>query len=87
MTAHDITLAVVMQLFPPRRYAVCPNVSWGALPWEADVVAVSQAGIVHEVEVKPGWVKRRNHEPERRITAESIYRLCSLRYWDMVRAR
>jgi hypothetical protein len=48
----EIAGAVVHGLFPPRRWAVCPNVSWGMLRWEADVLAVSEAGIIHEVEIK-----------------------------------
>ncbi len=52
MQSDDIVVAVVRQLFPPRRYAVCPNVSWGLLDWEADVVAVSPAGVINEIEVK-----------------------------------
>ena len=52
MRSDDIITAVVRQLFPPRRYAVCPNVSWGLLDWEADIMAVSAAGVINEIEVK-----------------------------------
>lgn len=50
--ASEITAAVVHQIFPPRRWAVCPNVSWGMLPWEADILALSKNNVIHEVEVK-----------------------------------
>jgi len=52
MNSSDITKAVVKWCFPPRRYAVCPNVSWALLPWEADILAVSGSGVVNEIEIK-----------------------------------
>ena len=52
MKAKEIARCVVKDLFPPRRYAVCPNVSWALLPWECDVLAVSPAGVVNEIEIK-----------------------------------
>ena len=53
ISAREITAAVVRTWFPPRRWAVCPNSSWGLnLPWESDVIAVSSSNVVHEVEVK-----------------------------------
>jgi hypothetical protein len=53
LTADEITDTVVLSLFPPRRWAVCPNVSWGLLPWEADILAISNtANRIHEIEVK-----------------------------------
>ena len=52
ISSDDITVAVVRDLFPPRRYAVCKNVSWGMFSWEADIIAISPAGIINEVEVK-----------------------------------
>jgi hypothetical protein len=52
MNSQEIIVAVVRVCFPPRRWAVCQNVSWSLLPYEADVIAVSKAGKVHEVEVK-----------------------------------
>ena len=49
---RTIIREVVRAFYPPRRWAVCPNVSWGCLSWEADILAVTPAGTVHEVEVK-----------------------------------
>lgn len=43
---------MVRCLFPPRVWAVCPNVSWGLLPWEADLLAVSKNERIHEIEIK-----------------------------------
>lgn len=62
MTSDDIINTVVRQVFPPRRYAVCPNVSWGLLDWEADVLAVSPAGIINEIEVKVSAADLRRDE-------------------------
>lgn len=51
-TADTVSYAVAKGLFPWRRYIVVPNVSWGLLPHEADLVALSAAGWLTEVEVK-----------------------------------
>lgn len=50
--ADTVSYAVAKHLFPWRRYVVVPNVSWGLLPHEADLVALSDAGWLTEVEVK-----------------------------------
>ena len=55
MTAKEITRKIVHRFFPPRTWAVCPNVAWGRginLPGEADIYAVSDSNRTHEVEVK-----------------------------------
>lgn len=47
------TLVHPFGVFPPRRWLCVDNVSWGfGLPWEADLIAVNQAGYITEVEVK-----------------------------------
>lgn len=35
-----------------KHIAVVPNVSWGLLPWEADLIVCSKAGYLTEVEIK-----------------------------------
>lgn len=52
MTEAFLIDSVVKHCFNPRRWAVCPNVSWSSLPWEADILAVSAHGKIHEIEVK-----------------------------------
>lgn len=55
ITAHQITDALTRdgEVFSCRRWTVCPNVSWGwGLAYEADLIAVSKAGYVNEVEIK-----------------------------------
>ena len=51
MTEAEIIDVIVMNKFKPRTWAVCPNVTQ-VLPWEADLLAVSASGKIHEVEVK-----------------------------------
>ena len=53
MNENQIIDAVVKTYYPPRRSAVCTNVSWGVgLPWEADIVVVMPSGVTTEIEVK-----------------------------------
>ena len=53
MTESALILAAVWKWFPPRRWAVCDGVSYGwGLLYEADAIAVSKAGRVHELEAK-----------------------------------
>lgn len=48
----SIAYAVASHIFPWRRYVTVPNVSWGLLPHEADLVALSDAGWLSEIEIK-----------------------------------
>ena len=52
MTELELVTACVLRWFPPRRWAVCANVSWGFLSYEADAVAVSKSNRIHEIEAK-----------------------------------
>jgi hypothetical protein len=38
--------------FARRHLAVVPNVSWGLIPWEADLMVLQKNGYLHEVEIK-----------------------------------
>lgn len=51
-TEDSIAYAVANSVFPWQRYVVVPNVSWGLLPHEADLVALSGADWLSEVEIK-----------------------------------
>ena len=51
-TADEVAQSIATHVFPWRRYIVVPNVSWGLLPHEADLVACSDAGYLTEVEIK-----------------------------------
>lgn len=54
MDSGDIMRALTRLngLVPARRYVCCPNVSWSMLPWEADLIAMSESGYLTEVEIK-----------------------------------
>ena len=82
-TEKELIKAVVLNYYPPRRWAVCPNVSWGVLPWEADVFAVSKAGMRHEVEVKVNKNDLKNDSSKRKWQNFDIYNFIDY-YWICV---
>lgn len=51
-TADAIARAIGRSVFPWRDYVLVPNVSWGMLPHEADLIAVSESLWLKEVEIK-----------------------------------
>ena len=60
------------QLFDFRRYSVVPNVSWGLLEYEVDLLCLSRNGVFHDVEIKTSKAdmasdlkKRRFHNDHR----------------------
>ena len=69
MTSYDIELAII-QRWPPRQTLTVPNVSSGLFDWgESDLIQVSGAGYVTEIEIKTSiadlkreWEKRRWEE-------------------------
>lgn len=50
--ADTVALAVANGIFHWRKFIVVPNVSWGLLPHEADLIAMTDAGYLSEVEIK-----------------------------------
>jgi len=50
--ATKIAEAVVRSVFPIPRHLCVPNVSWSLLPYEADLICVTQSGYMIEVETK-----------------------------------
>ena len=50
--ADAVAFAVATDIFHWRKYVVVPNVSWGLLPHEADMIAMTDAGYLSEVEIK-----------------------------------
>lgn len=55
MNSREVMWALIhrVQKFRPRGwFAAVPNVSWGLLPWEADILFCSKAGYLTEIEVK-----------------------------------
>ena len=69
MTSADIELAII-QRWPPRQTLTVPNVTSGLFDWgESDLIQVSDAGYVTEIEIKISiadlkreWQKRRWQE-------------------------
>jgi hypothetical protein len=51
VTARDIEVAVAKH-FDYRRNLIVPNISWGLLDYEADILVLSAAGYASEVEIK-----------------------------------
>lgn len=55
MNAEDVAYALCANYDAPfycRRWIVVPNVSWGLLPYEADLLAVSKSHYATEIEIK-----------------------------------
>jgi hypothetical protein len=50
-TAKEIEIAIA-QWFGYRDYVIVPNVSWGFLTYEADLLVISSSGYAWEVEIK-----------------------------------
>ena len=69
MGSFDVENAILNNLFDFRKYVVVPNVSWGFLNHEADLLAMTKAGVLHEIEIKISkadlkrdFVKGHNHK-------------------------
>jgi len=52
ITSKDIARTLATGLFHFRRCVAVPNVSWGLLPWEADLLVLNSSGYLYEVEIK-----------------------------------
>ena len=70
-TSKEIELAVA-RWFGIRKYVIVPNVSWGFLPYEADLLLLTRSGCIWEVEIKVSHSdllkdkkKRHNHDSDK----------------------
>lgn len=52
MTEAEIQRCLATTLFHYRRHVCVPNVDFGFLPWEADLVVLRASGYADEVEIK-----------------------------------
>lgn len=52
LTVKDIQMALRDAMFDQRNDLVCPNVSWGLLPYEADLLGINKSGQCTEIEIK-----------------------------------
>ena len=50
-TAKEIEVRIA-KWFGIRKYVIVPNVSWGFLPYEADMIILTSSSYVWEVEIK-----------------------------------
>ena len=50
--SYELATRSSSPFFARRHLAVVPNVSWGLLPWEADLLVLQKSGYLHEVEIK-----------------------------------
>ena len=72
LSVQQIQLALRnSDLFDQRSSLIVPNVSWGMLPYEADLIGISKSGQVTEVEIKRSlsdlkadFKKRHRHDYE-----------------------
>lgn len=56
LTIDEIELAIVNSgLFNKRNDIIVPNVSWGLLNHEADMVVMTKSGYLTEIEIKRSW--------------------------------
>ena len=54
MTVKDIQ-ALLAEYWGIRNNIIVPNVSWGLLDYEADLLVMNKSGYVTEVEIKRSW--------------------------------
>lgn len=52
LTSRQITDILCRCHWRPRQHVLVPNVSWGLLAWEADLVVMFKSGWMEEVEIK-----------------------------------
>ena len=56
LTIDEIELAIVNSgIFNKRGDIFVPNVSWGLLNHEADMVVMTKSGYLTEIEIKRSW--------------------------------
>ena len=80
LTVDEIELAIVNStLFNKRRDIIVPNVSWGLLNHEADMVIMTPSGYLTEIEIKRSWEdfkadfkKGHKHDDERIRDRKSV---------------
>lgn len=85
MDAKRIAGLLSLSRFHFRRYLLVSNVSWGLLPWEADLIAMTSSGYLHEVEIKISIadLKRDPKKAKWRGGWEHYHRLVKSRWFAM----
>lgn len=78
ITVSEIEVAIARR-FDVRQHIIVPNVSWGFLTYEADMLIISKAGYVTEVEIKISKsdfladFKKRKHNHNSMLIKEFYY--------------
>ena len=73
MSVTDIT-RMLASYYDIRKNLVVPNVSWGFMWYEADLVVITKAGYMTEIEIKRSWTdfladfKKRDYHSDARIS-------------------
>lgn len=69
MTEAEIQRCLATTLFHWRRHICVPNVDWGFLPWEADLVVLRPSGWCDEIEIKTSIadLRRDKHKLRHRL--------------------
>lgn len=55
LSISEINLSIVTYVGGWRKCVIVPNVSWGMLNYEADLLAMSLKGYLYEFEIKRSW--------------------------------
>lgn len=78
MTAADISYVLAHKVWKPRTHVIVPNLSWGLLPWEADLAVLHGSGFMDEVEIKISIADlRREFETKKHKHEELVHGLAS----------
>jgi hypothetical protein len=81
--ATKIAELVVASMFPIPRHMCVANVAWSLLPYEADLIAVTQAGYMIEVEIKISLSDLKREDAKAKWRSRSFGELVSRFYYAM----
>lgn len=79
LTIEEIELALIkVREFNIRQNIVVPNVSWGLLNHEADLLIMSKSGYLTEIEIKRSWADfladfKKNHKHDSELIKYFYY--------------
>jgi hypothetical protein len=89
MKASEVAGLLVAAKFHFRRFLVVSNVSHGMLPWEADLLVMSQSGYVSEVEIKVSIADLKRDLAKRKFVKgawDSAHEIIKARWYAMPEA-
>jgi hypothetical protein len=76
-TAKEIEVCIA-RYFGTRGNVIVPNVSWGLLPYEADVLVMPESGMLYEIEIKVSKGdliadKKKNHQHDSHLVRKLYF--------------